>query len=73
MQNETNDWVTIAEAIERWRAAPRYETLHRMVKRSGIETRRCGKYLTFRLADQPLNLLNSEWCPSWGKKRRRHG
>jgi hypothetical protein len=54
--NPADDWVTIPEAIDRWRgatvsAAPGYETLYRLVKRSGIETRRRGKYLTFRLAD----------------------
>jgi len=52
VQNETNnDWVTIAFAIRSWRATPSYDALYRMVKRSGIETRRRGKYLTFRLAD----------------------
>ncbi len=52
MHNETsNDWVTIAEAIEHWRGAPSYDRLHRIIKRSGIETRRRGKYLTFRLTD----------------------
>ncbi len=57
MSNETNtEWVTISEAIKRWRAAPGYDRRYRMVKRSGIETRRRGNYLTFRLADLQIQL-----------------
>jgi hypothetical protein len=37
--------------LESWRAAPSYDQLYSMIKRSGIETRRRGRYLTFRLAD----------------------
>jgi len=45
VQNEmNNEWVTISEAIKIWRAAPGYDSLYRLVKRSGIETRRRGKY-----------------------------
>jgi DNA primase len=46
-----NDWTTIPEAINRLRGYYDYDSLYRLVKRSGIETRRRGKYLTFRLAD----------------------
>jgi len=62
VQNETNnEWVTIAEAIKRWRAVPSYGTLYRMVKRSGIETRRRGKYLIFRLADLQAQLARQQF------------
>jgi hypothetical protein len=49
--DKTNNWITIREAMAAWRAAPCYERLYRMVKQSRIETRKRGRYLTFRLAD----------------------
>jgi len=53
MQNEisNHEWITIPEAIGSWRAAPGYDRLYSMIKRSSIEARRRGRYLTFRLAD----------------------
>lgn len=48
---QQEEWITLAEAIVAWRDAPSYDHLFHLVKRSKIETRRRGKYLTFRLAD----------------------
>jgi hypothetical protein len=46
-----HEWVTISEALDMWRGAPGYDRLYYLVKASKIETRRAGKYLTFRLVD----------------------
>ncbi len=68
MQNETNtEWVTISEAIKGWRAAPGYDRLYHMVKGSGIETRRRGKYLTFRLADLQAQLDRQQFFQELAK------
>jgi hypothetical protein len=48
---QQKEWITLTEAIAAWRGAPSYDHLFRLVKRSKIETRKRGKYLTFRLAD----------------------
>jgi hypothetical protein len=64
MQSEINNaWMTLSEAITHWRPvgewyyAPDYDRLLRLVKRSGIETQKRGKYLTFRLLDLQAKLI----------------
>lgn len=46
-----HEWLTIPEVLKRWQSAPGYDSLFRLIKRSKIETRHRGKYLTFRLVD----------------------
>ena len=55
-QHNADEWITIAEALAQWRTAPHYDMVYRLVKQSKIETRKRGKYLTFRLADLQTKL-----------------
>ena len=52
-----HEWLTIPEVLKRWRGAPGYDSLFRLIKRSKIETGRRGKFLTLRMADLQAYLM----------------